>query len=309
MLSPNADFSRAPARAAKLGFVSPLLPTLVAEPPAGDGWLHEIKHDGYRTLVVIEHGRVRVYTRRGHDWTDRYASIAVAAAQLPCRSAILDGETIVQDAQGVADFHELRRAIESGGAGVLYYAFDLLHVDGCDLRSRPLVERRALLHELIGEPAPHSPLRFSDHFEGDGAAFFAAAEAAGVEGIVSKRVDSRYRSGRSDAWRKAKCETESEFVVIGAEPNRDGPPYALLARETDSGLVYAGSAFVTLSQAEKERFWPRSEAIKIRRPVPTEGLDTRKRKVSWFKPEMRVRARHMRGGDMLRHARLTEVIS
>ena len=297
-----------PAASSGLSFVAPVLPVLVDAPPSGEGWLHEIKHDGYRTLVALDGGRARVYTRRGHDWTDRYAGIAAAALALPCRSALLDGEAVVQDERGVADFHALRRVIERGGVVVVFYAFDLLRLDGRDLCNRPLVERRAALRELIGSD-PHSPVQFSDHVEAEGAAFYAAAEALGVEGIVSKRADSRYRSGRSAAWQKTKCETESEFVVVGAEPNRDGPPYALLAREEENGLVYAGSAFVTLPLADREKFWTRSELIKTKRPVPTHGLDTRKRKVSWFKPELRVRARHLKGGDMLRHARLTALVA
>jgi DNA ligase D-like protein (predicted ligase) len=246
---------RAPARAAKLGLVPPLLPTLVAEPPAGDGWLHEIKHDGYRTLVVVQGGRARVYTRRGNDWTDRYAPIAEHALKLPCKAAILDGEAVVQDARGIADFHALRSAIERGGRGIVFFAFDLLHLDGAGLRGRPLEERRELLRKLLRDAQAHSPIQFSDHFEGDAPAFFAAAQETGLEGIVSKRKGSRYRSGASRHWLKAKCEVESEFIVVGAEPNRGGAPYALLAREEPAGLVYAGAAFVTLPAEARERFW------------------------------------------------------
>jgi ATP-dependent DNA ligase len=121
--------------------------------------------------------------------------------------------------------------------------------------------------------------------------------------------ESRYRSGASRQWLKAKCEVESEFIVVGAEPNPGGAPYALLAREEPEGLVYAGAAFVTLPAEARERFWTRSEQIKIPKPVTARGLDTRKRKVSWFRPDMRVKAKHLRGGEMLRHGRLTGLVS
>jgi DNA ligase D-like protein (predicted ligase) len=297
------------SRAAPLSFVPPLLPTLVSEPPVGDGWMHEIKHDGYRTLLIVERKRARAFTRRGLDWTENYAPICAAAEMLPCKAAILDGETVVQDERGVADFHALRRAIGSGGQGIVFFAFDLLHLDGRDLRGRPLAERRTLLRNVLGASGSKSPLQFSDHYEGDAKAFFDAVAKTGLEGIVSKRATSRYRSGQSTAWQKTKCEAEGEFVVVGAEPNPGGAPYALLAREEPGGLVYAGAAFVTLPADARKRFWTRSEQIKIPKPVRAAGLDTRKRKVSWFKPEIRVKAKHLRGGDMLRHARLTGLLS
>lgn len=296
----------APARPG-LRFVAPLEPTLVTEPPAGPGWLHEIKHDGYRTLIVIDDGRARAFTRRGHDWSEPYAPLVEAAAELPCRSAILDGEALVQDERGLADFHALRRAIEGDGRDIVFFAFDLLHLDGRDLRRVPLADRRQMLRQVIGEADPSSCIQFSDHFEGDCAAFFAAAEAAGVEGIVSKRAGSFYRSGPSKAWLKTKCMTESEFIVVGMERNEGGPPYALLAREEEGGLAYAGSAFVILPQPARDEFWTRTERLKIPKAVVPE-LRKGKRKASFVRPDLRVRARHLRGGDMLRHATLTEII-
>ncbi len=125
---------RNPAPAGLLGFVPPLLPTLVSEPPTGDGWLHEIKHDGYRTLIVIDDGRVCAYTRNGHDWSDRYSRVVACAAQLQCWSAIIDGEMIVQDERGLSDFLALRHALSQEPHRLFFYAFDLLHLDGNDLR-------------------------------------------------------------------------------------------------------------------------------------------------------------------------------
>jgi bifunctional non-homologous end joining protein LigD len=173
------------APVSRLSFIAPNLPTLVEEPPEGAAWLHEVKHDGFRTILIIERGQVRAYTRNGYDWTDRYRNIVGAAAALPCRAAILDGEVVVQDKRGASDFEALRGALSSRRGKLLFYAFDLLHLTGRDTRDRPLIERRAKLKTLLGEDAT-SPLQFSDEFVGDGAALFRACAKHGLEGIVSK---------------------------------------------------------------------------------------------------------------------------
>jgi bifunctional non-homologous end joining protein LigD len=200
---------------ARLGFIAPQIPTLVSEPPAGDGWLHEIKHDGYRTVVVLQERAARAFTRNGHDWSTRYAPICRAAEALACRSAVIDGEMIVQGKDGVSDFGLLKSAIAHEPERLVFIAFDLLHLDSRDLRSEPLIERRAKLKELIGKG--ESCIAFSEEFDGDAATLFAAADRMGLEGIVSKKAASRYRSGRSTSWLKTKCMAESEFVVIGVE--------------------------------------------------------------------------------------------
>ncbi len=283
------------------GFVPPLRPSLVAEPPAGDDWLHEIKHDGFRTLVSVAEGRVRAFTRNGHDWTQKYPRIVAAAAALRCRSALIDGEAIVQDASGVSDFPALCRAIERHPQRIVHFAFDLLMLDGRDFRARPLEERRARLEELLGAD-PHAGLQFSAAVAGDGAKVFAAAEKLGLEGIVSKRPRSKYRSGRTRTWLKTKSVDEGDFVVIGTERRPGVPALALLAREAGGGLAYAGSAFVTLKEAEREKFWRRAEALQADRPTLA-GF--RRKHASWCRPELRVHVRHLRGGgEYLRHAAL-----
>jgi ATP-dependent DNA ligase len=167
-----------PAGSAGLSFVPPLLPTLSLEPPAGDGWVHELKHDGNRTVLVID-GAPRAFTRNGHDWSSRYRNIVECAARLRCRSAILDGEVVVQDPQGRSDFNALRGAMAWEPHRLAYFAFDLLHLDGEDLRRRPLLERKAALAELIGAPDPFCPIQFCDHLAGDGSALFKAADEIG----------------------------------------------------------------------------------------------------------------------------------
>jgi ATP-dependent DNA ligase len=150
---------------------------------------------------VVIAGRVaRAYTRNGHDWNDRYPRVATDAAKLRCRSAVLDGEVIVQDEKDRSDLDALYQAMAEEPHRLLYFAFDLLHLDGADLRSRPLIERKGMLEELIGVANPYGAVHSSEHFEGDGAVLFRAAEQMGLEGIVSKRASSPYRSGRSAFW-------------------------------------------------------------------------------------------------------------
>ena len=130
------------SRVSAFSFVEPQLPSLVDQPPEGAQWIHEVKHDGYRTLLAVQRGSVVAYTRNGFDWTDRYPRIVQAAAKLHCRSAILDGEVIVQDRHGASDFEALQAALKSKRTPLIFYAFDLLHLDGKDYRNVPLVERR-----------------------------------------------------------------------------------------------------------------------------------------------------------------------
>ena len=182
----------------KPSFVAPMLPSLVLDAPAGDDWIHEIKFDGYRTLLAVNGGQARAFTRNGYDWSDRYGPIVEAAAKLRCRSAIIDGEVISPGADGASDFHGVMPAISRGGRGLVFVAFDLLFLDDKDLRTVPLEERRRALRKLMPR-SPKSHLQFSEEIAGDGAEVFAAADRMGLEGIVSKRRDSRYRSGRSGA--------------------------------------------------------------------------------------------------------------
>jgi ATP-dependent DNA ligase len=181
------------------GFVAPCLPSPVAAPPTGSGWLHEIKHDGFRLMVRRDGDRVRAFTRNGNDWSARYPAITAAACSLRARSFLIDGEAVVADAEGVASFKLLRSLSRAKHAFV--WAFDLLELDGEDLRALPLDQRRAELQTLL-KRAPFG-LALNDVDSGDGPALYAQACAMGLEGIVSKRANSRYRSGRSPDWGRA----------------------------------------------------------------------------------------------------------
>jgi bifunctional non-homologous end joining protein LigD len=231
-------------------WIEPCIPTLVAKPPKGDRWRHEVKWDGYRVCVVIDAGKAKVRTRRGHDWSDKFRPIASAAASLPCHNAIIDGEAVVLDAKGRASFSALQADLAGGGKGALVYAFDCLFLDGRDLRKLPLSERREMLDALLFGRPKSSAILLSEEFEGDGAEFFKTACAHELEGIVSKRVDLPYHSGRSQDWLKVKCVQSDAFVIIGYQPDgRGGIANLKLAVEENGALRYAGAVGTGFSNA------------------------------------------------------------
>jgi DNA ligase D-like protein (predicted ligase) len=280
-----------------LEFIKPQLATSVDHPPPRAGWIHEVKHDGYRTLLIIERHKARAYTRNGFDWSDRYLGITSGAARLSCRSAIIDGEIIVQDERGISDFEALKSAIRWRPQSLIFCAFDLLHLNGTDLRDRPLLERRAKLKELVPQ---HHPFLFSEEFSGDAAAFFQACADHQLEGIVSKLASSRYRSGRSKTWLKVKCFTEGSFLIIGtARDRKTQAPLALLARADPKGLAYAGSAFIALSSNERAELAARLQKIESC-PIPKLRFPD----AQWVKPMFKARVRHLSGSSYLRHATL-----
>jgi bifunctional non-homologous end joining protein LigD len=173
----------------------------VARPPSGPLWVHEIKHDGYRLMVRRDGSRVRCFTRNGHDWADRFPAIVDAAARIKAASFPIDGEAVIAHDDGTPDFRALRG--RRRGHEAVLFAFDLIEHDGDDLRDLPLIERKRRLAKLIGR-AKRRAIRFTEHLTGDGPTVFAHVCRMGLEGIVSKRTDAPYRSGRSRTWLKSK---------------------------------------------------------------------------------------------------------
>jgi bifunctional non-homologous end joining protein LigD len=182
------------------GTIEPCIPTRVSKPPVGPQWIHEIKHDGYRLIARKQGERVRLFTRRGYDWTDRYPLIRKAMAAIQTASATIDGEAVCCDEAGLAVFEKLHSRAHDDQT--FLYAFDLLELDGEDWRPRPLEARKAKLQKLLAK-AP-AGIQYSEHLEGGGAAIFAHACKLGAEGIVSKHREHPYRSGPSKAWLKIK---------------------------------------------------------------------------------------------------------
>jgi bifunctional non-homologous end joining protein LigD len=236
-------------------FRAPQLATLRSTPPSGgEDWLHEIKFDGYRALVASASGRSRLYTRSGLDWTDRFPRIAEAVAQLPMRSVLVDGEIVATDEQGRSDFGRLQEALDARSGGLIYYIFDLLEIDGAEIATSPLIARKARLAELMAE-AP-AALRYSDHLTGDGPRFLAECCRLGLEGVVSKRADRPYVSGRSLAWIKTKCFGRDEFVIGGyRRSTKKGRPFAsLLLGEFDGEMLrYRGRVGAGFAERDLER--------------------------------------------------------
>jgi bifunctional non-homologous end joining protein LigD len=220
------------------------LATLVDKPPEGDEWLHEQKFDGYRILAIIDHGDVRLTSRRFKEWTAEFPAVVRALAQLPVERAVFDGEVAVVLPDGRTTFQGLQNSFSDPNAALVYFAFDLLWLDDEDLSGLPLEQRKHKLSALLASPDELGTIRYSDHVLGNGAAFYAVACKRGLEGIVSKRRDKPYAPGRSLLWRKTKCLHRQEFVIGGftdPEGSRNGIGALLVGYYNDEGeLVYAG---------------------------------------------------------------------
>ncbi|QDZ03086.1 DNA ligase D [Nitratireductor mangrovi] len=224
--------------------VSPQLATPAERPPSDKDWLHEIKFDGYRTIALVDEGKARLMTRKGLDWTKRYGDVGQAFAGLPCKEAVIDGEIVALDDRGVSRFSLLQQALSDGaGNRLVFYAFDLIHLDGWDLRKVSLVKRKDLLSRLLaGQVSARSPIQFSDHVAGDGAALFDQASELGLEGIISKDARAPYREERTRSWLKVKALQSGDFVIAGYTVSEAAEGLAALALgEWENGeLQYRG---------------------------------------------------------------------
>lgn len=230
-------------------FVSPQLATLVREPPPGDEWLHELKFDGYRMVCHLQRGKARFWSRNGKNWTEKFPNLSAALKAFPAVTAILDGEVVIVDKAGRTSFQKLQQSMGSGGdkgPAFVFEIFDLIFLDGYSLTETPLHERKAVLERLLTSAqskGAKSPLRYSDHVEGDGALFFKQACEYGIEGIVSKLADSTYESTRNRNWLKTKCIKRQEFVIAGYTPSKnDFPGFgSLILGVYEKGkLIYCG---------------------------------------------------------------------
>jgi bifunctional non-homologous end joining protein LigD len=212
--------------------ISPQLATRSDRPPKGGEWLHEIKFDGYRAIAFVENGATRLATRTGLDWTRRYGDLSRAFATLGCKQAVLDGEIVVLDEKGISHISALQQALAEGaGNELVYYAFDLLYLDGWDLQNVPLLKRKELLARLLlsGTGAARSAIQFSDHIRGDGTALYEQAAELGLEGIVSKNATAPYRQERSKSWLKIKAPQAGDFVIVGYTTSEAAEGLAALA--------------------------------------------------------------------------------
>jgi bifunctional non-homologous end joining protein LigD len=257
--------------------------------PEEAGWVHEVKYDGYRIGCAVERGRATLWSRRGKDWTAQFPAIAAAAARLPVRSALLDGEVAAVLPDGRTSFQALQNAFAGGGRTLVYFVFDLLHLDGEDLAARPLLERKAALASLLGDGA--GTLRYAPHVEGSGAAVFREACRLGLEGIVSKRADQAYRPGRGGGWVKTKCILRQELVIGGfTDPEgaaRDAIGALLVGVNEDGALRFAGKVGTGFTNAQARALRTRLERLATPdcpfTPRPAGWLG---KNAHWVRPEL-----------------------
>jgi len=254
---PAANRKSTPARRPEMGTPPPFRPVqlagLVDHVPPGDRWLHELKYDGYRTLIAIGGGEGRAFTRSGLDWSDRFAHLITEAAQLDVESALIDGEAVVTLADGRTSFQALQAALKDNPGTIDYFAFDLLELNGEDLTGLPLVERKEKLAGILANRV--SRLRYSDHIIGNGEKLLTSFCDAGLEGVISKRTDARYRGSRSGSWVKTKCIRRQEFVIVGWTPSdkQRGFRSLLLGVNENGKLRYAGKVGTGFTGDEIER--------------------------------------------------------
>jgi bifunctional non-homologous end joining protein LigD len=223
-------------RAPYPGFIEPALATSIDKVPKGERWIHEIKFDGYRVQVHLAQEAVTVYTRRGNDWTKRFKKVADEAWHISAGSAIIDGEIVVPAANGTTDFSVLQNELKGKSTSIVMVAFDLLYLNGYDLRKLPLEERKSHLKKLIAKTA----IQFSESFEVDGPEMYQHACSVGLEGVVSKVRDSRYPSGRGNDWVKKTCAQRETLPIAGFALKVNKFDGIYLGRRKGNDLVYAG---------------------------------------------------------------------
>ncbi|MGM4958200.1 non-homologous end-joining DNA ligase [Bradyrhizobium barranii] len=263
------------------GFISPQLATLKMKAPSGAQWIHEVKYDGYRIQLHIDGDTRKAFTRNGHNWINRFAVIA-GAFDIEGQ-AIVDGEVVVIH-EGRTNFSELQADLGRGDQDrLVFFAFDLLWLDGVDLRKHAQLARKELLKQLIEENGLEAPIFYSEHHEGDGQALFEAASKLNYEGIVSKRVDAPYRSDRVEAWQKIKTVQREKFPVVGFVKDPSGVSALYLGKHDGKELRYMGKVGTG---------WSRTKSAEIRKALdtvvsPKQKLTkpVRKPKATWVEPK------------------------
>jgi bifunctional non-homologous end joining protein LigD len=290
-------------------FVEPCLATLVAKPPVGADWVHEIKFDGYRIQAHIDKTRVKLLTRAGLDWTDRFGTLPKLLGAFYAGTAVIDGEIVVDDAQGRSSFSALAAALKGGhGETFILHCFDLLYLDGLNLLDATLQDRKDALRKLFARRANSGPILYSEHLAADGARILSEACGLGLEGIISKRLDRPYRSGRHDDWLKSKCVQVDEFVIIGylnSNAARNAIGALVVGYYDRKQLIYAGRVGTGYTHRIA------AELMRQLKPLAVEGVPVKgpltnlqRRDVVWVKPQLvaQIEYRAWTQDGLLRHA-------
>lgn len=268
-------------------FVAPQLCTLVVRPPAGEGWCHEIKFDGYRVQLRVEDGEATLKTRKGLDWTGKFGSIAKEASTLP--DVMIDGEIVALDHNGAPNFSLLQAALSDGKTDeLIFFAFDMLFAKGKDYRRLPLDERKARLKQLLeARKRKSGQIRYVEHFESGGDAVLESACKLELEGVVSKKLDAPYRSGRAESWTKAKCRAGHE-VVIGGYKTTNGKFRSLMAGvQRGDHLAFVGMVGTGFGADKVKRIMPSLKAMAAKEsPFGGRNAPKKTKEVHWLKPEL-----------------------
>jgi len=257
--------------------------------PDGPRWLHEVKYDGYRIVARKSGDEVVLFSRSGLDWTVRFPAIATALKSLPCEGALLDGEIAFVLPSGITDFKSLQEHIDTPHPAFRYFLFDLLFLDGKDWRKKPLAQRKAALQQLMSGKSLPDWLVYSDHVEGSGSEFFREACTASVEGVISKRGDSVYRSGRTKDWLKIKCGKRAEFVIGGYSRStaKDRAFSSLLLGTFEHGeVIFAGKVGTGFSSADLDRLAKRFKPLERSKSPFVEVPAIERRDAVWLKPTL-----------------------
>lgn len=291
-VEPALRKKRSPRRDSESNYLLPTfrpfqLCTLSKTIPSGDDWLFEMKFDGYRAQVAISGSEVRVYTRNGHDWTDQFKTILPPLKTLTKGSVLLDGEIVTVDKAGRTNFSMLKSGI-AAGMPLKFYAFDIFEKDGDDLTQTPLVERKAILHNLIGERDADDSLQYSHHVVDNGSSVFDAMCKGGHEGMIAKRADARYVGDRTKGWLKIKCTKRQEFVIGGWRPSDNGRGMASLILGTyeNGQFIYRGRVGTGFTEAMKDKIMAQLEKRRLSKPAFASVPRDIARKAHWVKPEL-----------------------
>lgn len=289
-------------------FVKPCLATLVAAPPEGDDWVHEIKFDGYRIQARIDGSDVKLITRSGLDWTQRFGTIPASLRKLHHGKALIDGELVVEDSSGHSSFTELAATLKGAHSErFVFQCFDLLHLDGFNLMPATLLDRKDLLRQLLADQTTHQ-IRYSDHLAGDGARMLTEACRLGLEGIVSKRADRPYRSGRHDEWLKSKCIQVDEFVILGyvvSNVSENAVGALVVGYFERKHLMYAGRVGTGFTQQTAVALMRKLKPLQSAPPPFASQLTGVQRKgVIWVEPIVvgQIEYRAWTADNLLRHA-------
>ena len=285
-------------------FIEPMHPSQHSKPPVGARWQYEIKLDGWRGQLHLRRGAANLFSRNGNDLTASCTTIATAAADIPASDAVLDGEIVVPGRNGIPNFLELKSAMTRGQSRLLYYAFDLLYLDGFDLRPVPLADRRRLLAQLLaGSPGGRILMSETIDIQEPPDLLYRHACELGMEGIVAKRVDAPYRSGRVQTWVKVKCVRRLALPIIGYVPQKGNSIAAIrLGRPEGGALVYAGKAGTGFTVASAQSV--RARLLPLHRKSPPLAKPLKRPDTIWVEPTViaDIAFTELTEDGMLRHA-------